>query len=831
MGESTRVLDNAGEDGIFIIYTLVSRTQRVCAMRYAAYATIFCLCIFMYSAALGGSKSAKSPYDRETINSKSMRDFAEQNASDSIEPSSIEILSAIQSIPPATEQALQSPFHLAICGDPDNSGSIDIDDVVYLISYIFSGGPPPEPEACAGDADGSGSVDIDDVVFLIAYIFTGGPQPEAGCCGVSSSWERIGPYDSNGPSAMACNPSNGDTLLVGTSGHSGLPEALFRTTNKGKSWETPFNDMCISIAIDPADTRTIYAGIFSDLWKSTDAGVTWDSLYAPNLNPAFWYAEFISLTLDPSDTRIIYACGFDIFVGYFLFKSADAGSTWSILLDYYEDPAIIKVAVDPLSQNTIYGAAKYDGVYRSTDGGVSWEWKNNGLTNFNIFDVETGTVTDGDVETSVAYVASYGGGIFRSSDGGESWQSRNNGLLTLNTTELAINDRDGNRLYAGTNRGMCTTTDGGLFWSAAAELPIYHVENFGRPPDSSVLEIAASSTHWDLVYVSRFDVVYCSTDGGGTWDFIGLPIAQVTTIEVDPFLSSEIYCGSMFGVSEFHSSTNFGDDWLGWDEPEPDPSGITVIKADPQNAGNIYMGSYNGGSGFYRTTDGGETWVKMVDGLPNMKDRCIEDLALDPENSEIVYIGALNGVFKTENGGLLWQSTGLTMDTIHVMAVEVNPGDPNIVYAATYRHGLHRSTDAGDTWAELDPGPGDYLFFAMAVDPNHPDDVYVGTYYNGILKSTDAGQSWASASNGLGSAPIRSLLVYNPSPSATVLYAGGWGDGVFRSTDGGDNWELLSLDGLANKDVSALEYSLLPDGTFVLFAGTYGGSIFRMLIP
>lgn len=63
-----------------------------------------------------------------------------------------------------------------ICGDCDSSGDVDIDDVVYLINYIFSGGPAPEPLE-SGDVDLSGGVDIDDVVYLIAYIFSGGPDP------------------------------------------------------------------------------------------------------------------------------------------------------------------------------------------------------------------------------------------------------------------------------------------------------------------------------------------------------------------------------------------------------------------------------------------------------------------------------------------------------------------------------------------------------------------------------------------------------------------------------------------------------------------------------
>ncbi|MFH1891545.1 MAG: right-handed parallel beta-helix repeat-containing protein [Candidatus Zixiibacteriota bacterium] len=65
-------------------------------------------------------------------------------------------------------------------GDADGSSAVDIDDVVYLISYIFSGGPAPSPLCCA-DVDCSGAVDIDDVVYLISYIFSGGPAPCDGC--------------------------------------------------------------------------------------------------------------------------------------------------------------------------------------------------------------------------------------------------------------------------------------------------------------------------------------------------------------------------------------------------------------------------------------------------------------------------------------------------------------------------------------------------------------------------------------------------------------------------------------------------------------------------
>jgi hypothetical protein len=72
--------------------------------------------------------------------------------------------------------------HNTLCGDANNDDSIDISDAVYLIQYIFAGGPAPNP-LCSGDANGDGSVDISDCVYLIQYIFGGGPAPVPNCCG------------------------------------------------------------------------------------------------------------------------------------------------------------------------------------------------------------------------------------------------------------------------------------------------------------------------------------------------------------------------------------------------------------------------------------------------------------------------------------------------------------------------------------------------------------------------------------------------------------------------------------------------------------------------
>jgi photosystem II stability/assembly factor-like uncharacterized protein len=714
-----------------------------------------------------------------------------------------------------------------VCGDADGSGAVDIDDVVYLIAFIFSQGPPPVPEECVGDADGSGAVDIDDAVYLVSYVLASGPAPIASCCGNSDQWESIGPYDGNAPTTIECSPTNGDTLYAGTNGHSGIPEALYRSTDRGGTWSTLLEQECNSLAIDPTDPYVIYAGMVNDMLKSADGGNTWDTLEAENLYPYFWVSKIIGITIDPVNSNIVYACASDVFYGYFLFVSPDAGATWTMVLHCYENPGIRKLAIDPQSPQMLYGAVQEGGIYKSTDGGSTWQWMNTGITDFTIFDIEVGVVPDRGRETTVFYVATLDSGVFYSDDGAQKWYERNNGLSSLQVTELNVVKQDADVVFAGTADGVFKSEDGGLIWTPTGELPIYHFNSSGGPADSWILGLKIDEVDPNTIYTSHFDIMYQSLDGGDSWDFVGLPITQITTIEASPYYPGAMYCGARYGYGDFYKTANGGTDWLGWIPPEPGPYDVTVVKAHPDDSNSIYLTGYNMGGGFYRSYDAGETWVQMNNGLDETKDRCIEDVAFDPADGETVYIGALNGVFKSTNGGIQWQETGLTIETIHVLSIATHPTRSDIVYAGTYGEGFHRSNDAGDTWTALDTGIEDGVYLVIATDPNDPDAVYTGTMYNGILRSPDTGDTWEPVNTGLGDASIRAILVYNPSPVTTDLYVGTWGEGVFRSTDYGAQWNPMDMEAMTVRKVTSLEYTLHFGDGLVLYVGTYGGGIFR----
>jgi photosystem II stability/assembly factor-like uncharacterized protein len=179
-----------------------------------------------------------------------------------------------------------------------------------------------------------------------------------------------------------------------------------------------------------------------------------------------------------------------------------------------------------------------------------------------------------------------------------------------------------------------------------------------------------------------------------------------------------------------------------------------------------------------------------------------------------------------EFNGLLWKSTdgGNTWRTVFnhpeagdpcplvecrhgFRAIAYAPSNPNIVYAGMSRSrrtvdngefpgpsfGMFKSTDGGETWAEINNGLETSLIniHRIAVHPTDPNVVYIGTWKDGVFKTTDGGQSWVLKNNGLVSADVRSLAIDPQNPE--VLYAGlGEGAGVFKSTDGGDLWGAIN---------------------------------------
>lgn len=272
------------------------------------------------------------------------------------------------------------------------------------------------------------------------------------------------------------------------------------------------------------------------------------------------------------------------------------------------------------------------------------------------------------------------------------------------------------------------------------------------------------------------------------------------------------------------SSSATTDQWT-TNGPQTSTIRINTVVVDPTRSSTIYVGNLNG---VFKSIDGGVHWLPSSTGLTNL---AVEAIAIDPKNSRTLYIGTADGVFKSVDGGGQWQasSSGLTQRDVRFLAVV--PALPSTVFAGVATDAgsaLFKSADAGAHWQMVRDFPGPRIF-TIVPDPTSSSTLYVSTHIDhsgGFWKSTDGGVSWTSLQKGLPSGPHSvGLDVRDPS----LLYAGTF-DGVYKSQDGGKTWTNMNNGGVGTTTVYQLVvdpvqtntvYVAMPRG---IFKSTLGGA-------
>ncbi len=250
-------------------------------------------------------------------------------------------------------------------------------------------------------------------------------------------------------------------------------------------------------------------------------------------------------------------------------------------------------------------------------------------------------------------------------------------------------------------------------------------------------------------------------------------MGRVADVEGVPGNPNILYVGSASGG--VWKTENGGTTWIPIFDDQPVAS-IGDLALEPGNPDVIYVGtgeanvrnSVSFGNGVYKSTDGGTTWVHL--GLEATER--ISRIVIDPKNPRTVYVGALGraygpnrerGVFRTRDGGTTWEKVLYTDDQHGVADMDINPQNPNIVYAALWRFernpwtfvsgdtlgGLYRSVDGGDNWTKLTSGlPTLVGRIGIKVAASRPDVVYAmteskeGTLY----RSDNGGESFRRVS-------------------------------------------------------------------------------------
>ena len=686
---------------------------------------------------------------------------------------------------------------------------------------------------------------LSQIFVAVALLFVLAALVQAGTASADGTWQPSGPTGGYVWELEVSPDFQADgTIFAGTDG-----TGVFRSTDHGDTWQNVSKGLghlsIRSVAVSQAfgSDATVFAGGPDGVYKSVDAGETWQHSVEGLDNP-----RVLALALSP-----VFASDSTAFAGTSvgLFRSIDGGNSWHQVTDGLTRAAIVSIEVSPgferdstvfvgmLGQRTVGymgGAMPHvtppGGIFRSTDGGTSWEIYED-LKTVSAMSISLSPSFELD---STAFVGTLNRGIFRTSDGGDSWVQVGQGLLynRFVSVEASPGFPSDSTVFAGAHGMVYGSTDGGNTWEqlnggkylsdgrveALAVSPAFESDGtvFAGASIGGILRSTDEGASWKQVHraapISNVRAVapapdfaadptvflapsgggvLKSTDGGRRWVQVDAGLAEgaieewvlpdVWSIAVSPAFGEDavVFLGSSKGVFR---STDAGDEWLqvpggGSDVITPAVAVSPAYEADS----TVFAGTFDG---VYQSNDGGETWRRTNDGLGDAR---VWTLAASPEfrTDRTLFAATMSGVFRSADGGITWIDTSNGLSDLRVHSLDVSPdfGADGTLFAGT-SGGLFRSTDAGGSWARLREGLRDgSSFFAVQISPGFQGDrtVFAGTDSEGVLRSVDAGESWEPVNRQLRTLGITGLALPSDYPETLQVFAGTARSGLFRGTD------------------------------------------------
>jgi photosystem II stability/assembly factor-like uncharacterized protein len=676
------------------------------------------------------------------------------------------------------------------------------------------------------------------------------------------------------------------------------------------------------IQIDPKNPAVLYVGAASGgIWKSTNNGVTWKDIFGKQPDNTFG-----SLAVYEGDTNIVWAGTGEnnnrqsSSWGGGVYRSTDGGEHWTYV-GLHDTRAIGRVVLDPANPNIAFVAAVGNlwmenperGVFKTTDAGRTWSK----VLYVDPFTGATDLVMD-PRDSKVLYAATYqrlrkaygfnGGGpgsaIYKSTDAGATWKKLEGGIPAGDKGRigLAIARSKPDVLVAtiehASDGGTYRTEDAGTTWkkmSSTNPRPMYYSKptidpnndkriwipgtyiiksedggvTFEEEPTSPTYDVGLKTDH----HVIRVDPansshIYVAGDGGlhQSWDMgktymrmTNIPVAQIYRIAVDNRDPYWIYLGlqdnhSFMGPSATrHWLGILNQDWL--EIGFSDGTGKAVDATDPRK---VYSSSSNGNLSLVDPMTGDAMGInpRPPAGEPPYRYDWDAPLLASKHTSGTVYLGG-NRLFISKDFGSTWTRTkdltrSVNRDELEMMGVKnrdiklsrndgdniseisniaESPLDPKILWVGTDDGNLQLSRDGGTTWTELSAsiqGVKSGTFVSRIVaSAASPGTAYVpfdahrdGDFAPYIFKTTDFGKTWTAVVNGLpkDDSSVRSLAEYPGQPN--VLFAG-TERSVFVTQDGGGHWTKIS----ANLPTTRYDDIIVHPRTKDVVLGTHGRSI------
>ncbi len=643
------------------------------------------------------------------------------------------------------------------------------------------------------------------------------------------------------------------------------------------------------------DGQTIYAGAASSgVWKTTDDGLNWTPIFdeAPTLSIG-------DLAVAPSQPQTIYVGtgesnaggGSLAYDGLGVFKTTDGGDSWTAI-GLEEMGSIGKVLVHPDDPNTVFVAAMgylfennpERGVYRTQDGGLSWE-------KVLFVNDSTGAIDLAmhPTDPTIVYAATwerirrpdrrqYGGpgsGIWRTTDGGDTWQElmgglpqSDNGRIGLATTPdepdmlLALFESE-----SGYSKGVFRSYNKGVDWQAPPPggqditypgFGWWFGKLFIDPSNKDKVFALGLRVHLSTDGALNFEVaqqddvhvdqhalyidpnnpnrvilgndggVYASYDGGSNWAFrSNIPITQFYACEIDYTNPERLYGGTQDNGT-WRTLTGAADGFehiIGGD-------GFYVV-VNPEDP-NFIMGESQYGA-LRASDDGGNTFQYVAAQISGRKNWSMP-VVLDPNDPDIAYTGS-HQLYKSVDNGFNWATVSGDLTTgppsgnliyASITSISVSPQNGDVIWVGTDDGNVQVTVNGGGNWTKVSDDLPVRWVTRVVADPYQEGTAYVtfsGYRYNDYLphvfRTVDFGNSWEDISGDLPEAPANDLVV-DPVDADRLYLA--TDVGVFETTDGGVSWEVMG-GGMPAVPVTDLRHH---DDERFLIAATFGRSLYKI---
>ena len=623
-------------------------------------------------------------------------------------------------------------------------------------------------------------------------------------------------------------PADPSTIYVATA--SG---GLWKSVNRGITWTSIWEHMPVStfgdLAIAPTDPRILYAGTGEQqnrqstswgngVYRSDDAGATWRHLGLEETHHTG------RVQVDPTDPDIVYVAA----LGNLwrstpdrgVYRSRDGGRSWDKVLYIDEHTGAVDLAIDPSNPDVLYaamyqrqrrtwgfnGGGPGSGIYKTTDGGDSWRELTSGLPagDKGRIGIAISRSSPNVLNALVQHADESGG--YRSTDGGESWEKvSNQNIRPMYYSHVFIDPTNEDRVYTLATSAH-RSEDGGRNFTEIAERPTYDV---GVHADHHSMWIDPGDP--DHFYLAGDAGLHETYDRGVTFRRINnLPIGQFYGITVDNRDPYWIYGGMQDNHSWMGPSATRSWDGIVDDEWRQSGFGDGMYQQADPDGRTIYINSQNGGWTRFDNVTGDMMSLRLSapEGEEPYRWDWVSPSLISRHDPNVVYLGGNRLFISRDRGDSFTRTEDLTRrqdrDELEIMGVR----GADIA--------LSRN-DGTSSYGEI---------VTISESPLDPAVLWVGTDDGNVQVSRDGGRGWDEVSGGAPGLPdgtyVSRVLASAEAPGTAYVTFDAHRDGdfgayVYRAEDFGANWTALH-GGLPSGSVNVIVAH--PDNAAVLFIGT-----------